>query len=185
LFTLSVNPALASSFPSLTSHYNPSSSSDSANTAETWNNRLKAAIADTTHPADLAENLKFISRRQAVAPVDSGLVALDVGLYTSFLRAEQLAGFPPDSYDQLFVPRITPDVKAYLDNVFRIWAAIAAHANANELTGGKLCRFLGWWIWGQRAKADDWRTLYEGWVDAGRRIEHIFLAWIRSAESLV
>ena len=179
LFALKVNPALASSFPSLTSHYISSSSPGSTNTAEAWSDRLTASLADRSHPADVAECLKYVSRRCTVTSTDTNPEILEEGIYNSFLRAEQRAGFPLDSYDKLFVPRIPPNIKAYLDNVFRIWAAIAAHANANDLTGGKLSRLLGWWILGQRAKATEYLGLYEGWVNAGRRTEHLFFAWIR------
>lgn len=181
LFALQVNPALASSFPSLTSHYISSSSSSpgSTNTAEAWSDRLTASLADSALPADVAECLKYVSRRCTVTAIDTNFEVLEEGIYHSFLRAEQLAGFPLDSYDKLFVPRIPPNIKAYLDDVFRIWAAIAAHANANELTGGKLSRLLGWWILGQRAKATGYLGLYEGWLGAGRRTEHLFFAWIR------
>lgn len=158
LLLLENQPGLARSFPSL-------NSSDPLATA------LQKPISQT----DLCETLKFTLRRLRTPSPP----LFDKVLYAKFVQAELAACYPLDAYDMLFRPRLPLGVAAYLDAVFDVLEAVSA--GSNEMTGPRLCVLLGWWIWGNGAWRDkpNWEKLYRDWQEAGRRVEHLFYAWLR------
>lgn len=154
-----VQPGLASSFPSIS-------------------NRRSSDTLSAAAPITLCEALKFTLRRLRIASPP----LFDNVLYTKFVQAECAAAYPLDAYDMLFRPRLPLGVGAYLNEVFEVLSAIATHAESNGMTAGKLCFLLGWWIWGYGVHAKPgmgWDKVYEQWKEAGRRVEHLFYAWIR------
>lgn len=184
LFTLVISPERTDRFPSLTTYYQSISSPSSAS----WSDRLTAIIKDMIYPADFAQVLLFLLHRLNSPPPQSSdhtPVGLDVGLYKSFVASEKDEGYPMDAYEKLFSPRIDTKQMSYLEEIFEVWAALAAHSDNNGMTGGKLSRLLGWWVWGSSISATaEWTDLYMDWQEAGRRVEHLFYAWIRSAKPL-
>lgn len=181
LFTLVISPNLANCFPSLELYY--ASQAQSSTTSAEWSDRLTLIIKDTTCPTDFAQVLKYLLRR--LDPSSSTLttqarLSLDLNLYRSFARSEKEAGYPTDAYEKIFAPRIDTKQMTYLEEIFEVWAALAAHSDGNGMTGGQITRYLGWWVWGSSVKQDSrWEALYDEWAEAGRRIDHLFHAWIR------
>jgi hypothetical protein len=184
LFSLTMSPGLASRFPSITSYYE-SISSNSDSPESNWSARLESCISDTLQPADLAECLKYILRRLNPPASSSGSstdTPLKPELYKAFTKAERDADHPLDAYDKLFIPRVPEGMRALLDEVFDLCAAVAAHSDNNGLSGSKLVGLIAWWIWGcARAGCPilSWDELYGEWSNAWKRVEHLFLAWIR------
>jgi hypothetical protein len=174
LFVLSIRPELACSFPSfLRGRATPSTS---------YTETLMTAIKDISDSSVLCENLRFILRRLDASTSSTATSApiVEVELYTKFVQAERAARYPSDAYTTLFHPRLRFEVGSYLEEVFEIWSAFAARAEVNNISGGKLCLLLGWWLWGNgTSRVTSWQELYESWEETSRRVEHLFMAWLR------
>jgi hypothetical protein len=174
LLVLSVNPSKLPSFPSLASHF-PSAGST---LPETWQNRFTDRLHTCT-PLEQAEAAKFTLRR-----LDSGTVGpiIDIA-YRQFARAERNAGYPADAYKS-YAGALT---HAELKGVFEVWADLTARAPVECMLGGKVALLWAWWLmYVSPSRRDqqgegkiEWDGLYEQWETAGKRMQHLFYAWIR------
>lgn len=170
LFLLHHQPALAPSFPIIQSHISH------LHPAPLYSDLLESALQDQPHAHELCQILVFSV--QHISPSQSSLI--DTSMYTKFVQAEHAASYPLDAYTTLFLPHLPSGVGAYLDAVFDVFSAIASKSEDNMVTGGKLCLVLGRWVWGVReTEGLEWDEVYRGWQVAGRRMEHLFYAWIR------
>ena len=182
---------LAVSFPSLTSHYSspiPKADSSTEDPSK-WSDRLLQSLKEGSRVTDISEVLKSLLRHLSPSPVLPKSLEpstpvkhfLNDETYISFLRAERQAGYPVDAYEQIFSPGLRLGIVAYLEEIFEIWAAVVAMGDSNMMGGGRLPLFLGWWVWGLgvKGKIGTWQELYDGWREAGRKVEHIFYSWIR------
>ena len=172
LFALSVDDSLSVALNSLAAQY-PRPESNSKTTTIIWADRLASAVKDTTDPFDLAECLKFMIRR--IKPSTS---IVDRETYRSFSEIERDMRYPMKAFDDLLAPRLPSGTITLLEQLFDLCAALAAHSEANGLVGGKAARLFGAHMWGSQALTE-WSGLYVHWRDAGRRMEHLFYAWIR------
>ena len=186
LFILSTTASSETSFPSLVSHWPTSLHNDRT----TWSTRLADAIGDTTSPSDFVGCLLFLlSRLQVTAQQETPerCILLDTGAYNTFLTSEREANYPITAYDSLFASGMRAHTRTFLEQVFEVMAAVAAHSDANGLSGGSMSRLLGWWLWYPTtpgASLKRWEELYNIWLGAGRRTEHLFYAWIRYANAV-
>lgn len=174
LLVLSIRPSLLASLPSIKSHY----SSEAADSADTWKSRLLDAVG-TTSPLERCEAVKWALRRMIIAKSNTTTALVDVGAYIAFVKAERSSGYSEDSYGKLFLSRTTHSAGQALQEIFDVWAALAALSGANSTLGGKICLLLGWWILGRSERSSEWSDVYEEWLKAGKRVQHLFLAWIR------
>jgi hypothetical protein len=187
LFLLQNQPGLAGSFPSL----QPTKPPIPARKKRTITHLSfgESLEQDPTTPSDICSILKFFLRRLRTPSPP----LFDRVLYTKFVQAEYAASYPHDAYDMLFRPRLPLGVGAYLDAIFEVFATIIGQSSSDELVGSKLCSMLGWWIWGNGAfhtregsmstgdtyAGQAFDKVYRDWLDAGRRVQHLFYAWIR------
>lgn len=178
LFLLSVRPEISALFPSILAR-TPSPGSESG---VTWFSRLHDYIGRSAN-YELAEVLKWTLRHLDVsASAESNGEILDHSHYVKFLQSEQGASYPMDAYQTLLSPLLRQDVGLYLNEVFEVWSAIAGDADSKGMTAGRINLLLGFWLWSSSSgNYGTWKELYEAWLTAGRRIEHIFYAWIRYA----
>ncbi|OCF30439.1 hypothetical protein I316_07926 [Kwoniella heveanensis BCC8398] len=179
IYALTINPALLSSFPTIAAQF----AQPSFDPSKVWTERLKVIARDTERPSDLAEVLKYILRRLHTFPTPSSTSnkpLIDSTSYVAFVQAENAASYPWEAYNTLLVPKLQPGVPRYLDEIFEVWSAIAAHADENTMTAGRLAYLLGWWVLRSGvSKVAEWEKFYKDWQVAGRRIEHLLFAWIR------
>ncbi|ETW79673.1 hypothetical protein HETIRDRAFT_247075, partial [Heterobasidion irregulare TC 32-1] len=91
------------------------------------------------------------------------------------------ASYPPLAFSQTLVPQLPPAHSELLFTTLDVISSLAAHSEANGISGSKLTKFMGLWLLtGRRsAEADDWKTFYDRWERAGRILEHLFLSRIR------
>jgi hypothetical protein len=178
-FVLALKPESRLSFQAFISRSHLLTAS---NAHASWSDRLTTCIGSTKNPVDIAETLKFILRRVDASPTSTPPLAPLLGSesYMAFSQDERVAGYPMDAYSTLFLSRLSPEIGPYFDEMFEVWAAIAVRGEENHMTGEKLCFLLGWWSWEHgKEKGEGWEAFYEEWRQAGRRMEHLFLAWIR------
>ncbi|KAH7912065.1 hypothetical protein BJ138DRAFT_842915 [Hygrophoropsis aurantiaca] len=105
----------------------------------------------------------------------------ELGWYTTYHDAEHNAEYPSRGFSELLLPLLPPAHTELLTATLDVIAALAAHAEANSISGSKLSKFLGLWLLTttRSEEADDWTRFYARWEHAGRILEHLFLAKIR------
>lgn len=104
--------------------------------------------------------------------------------YIRFVQAEHAASYPLHAYHSILSPRLDTDVNKLLHEMFDVWAALTAHSEDRSGLGGKIALVLGWWIvQSEMGENRTWGELYAAWKVAARRVEHLFLAWMRWVHS--
>jgi hypothetical protein len=170
LTLITVQPHTLSDFPSLSTHYPSSPSSDSS----IWLDRL-LDLARTLPPKVVTSTLKWSLRH-----LSSGSPLVSSETYIKFVQAEHAASYPPDAYSLIFTPLISKDFRELLHELFDVWAALASHAEDQSGLGGRMALLMGWWILQPEMSGNvKWEEMYAAWRLAARRVEHLFLAWIR------
>lgn len=140
--------------------------------------QFESEIFSTRSPYDVASVLRWAFRH---FKPDAVCLGNDIGWYHNFFNAEKDAGYPLDAFSQYLVPQLPASHVELLRATLDLFSSLAAHAEANGISGSKLSKMNGLWLLeGQRIEdIDGWSTFYERWDQAGRRLEHIFLASIR------
>jgi len=132
-------------------------------------------------PHDVAAVLRWGLRHLKLEGTSFGKESAEWSWYKKFSEAERQASYPPKAYSENLVPQLVPSHLELLSATLEILSSLAAHAEANSISGSKLSKFLGFWLLSaQRSDTkDDWPTFYAKWERAGRILEHLFLARIR------
>ncbi|KAF8624303.1 hypothetical protein AX15_005934 [Amanita polypyramis BW_CC] len=101
--------------------------------------------------------------------------------YKAFFNEERAADYPAKAFSDYLSPRVPASHLVLLCATFEIFSSLAAHAEANGISGSKLSKYFGLWLLtSQRAEEkDSWSTFYERWERTGRILEHLFLARLR------
>jgi len=104
--------------------------------------------------------------------------------YSTFFEKERASSYPPGAFSEILVPQLPPAHLQLLVATLDIVSSLAAHSERNGISGSKLSKFFGLWLLtAQRSEDNDnWASFYARWEHAGRILEHIFLAQIRSAQ---
>jgi hypothetical protein len=130
-------------------------------------------------PRDAAAVLRWAVRHFAPAEGAFGGAA-GYGWYDAFARAERESGYPAGAFES----KLTLPAKhvLLLAALLDLTASLAAHAEANGVSGSKFAKLVGLWLLRdtRAPPPPDWRTLYGEWDRAGRMLEHLFLARIRA-----
>lgn len=117
---------------------------------------------------------------QAASTLSSAKSLVSPEEYVRFVQAEHAASYPLDAYHSILSPRLDLHVTKLLHEMFDVWAALTAHSEDRSGLGGKIALLLGWWIVQPEIReTSTWEELYAAWRLAGRRVEHLYLAWIR------
>lgn len=108
---------------------------------------------------------------------DSGFSWYDV-----FAESERNKSYPPKAFSELLVPELPPAHYELLLTTLDTIAALAARSEMNGVSGSRLSMFFGYYLLtGNKSdQAEDWHAFYAQWERAGRMLEHLFLAQIRS-----
>jgi hypothetical protein len=151
----------------------------SASSSSVLGNSFESELGYTHDPHDVASVLRWALRH--FRPSDAVAFGGDdsYNWYTNFAKAERDAGYPEHVYSQkLVIPAAHAELLATLLDFV---SSVAAHAEANGISGSKLSKLIGLWLLGSKGSSipEDWRTFYDVWEKAGRILEHLFLARIR------
>ncbi|KAG6879579.1 hypothetical protein C0992_001193 [Termitomyces sp. T32_za158] len=139
---------------------------------------FNSAISSTKSPHDVAAVLRWGLRHLQLEGASFGK---DDIWYKTFFDAERSAGWPPNGYSSTLAPLIPTSHLELLTATLELFSSLAAHAEANGISGSKLSKFFGLWLLTveRTEKDDDWTTFYARWERTGRMLEHLFLSRIR------
>ncbi|KAJ6604291.1 hypothetical protein DFH09DRAFT_1442563 [Mycena vulgaris] len=139
---------------------------------------FESEISSTRSPHDVAAVLRWGLRH---LQLDNSSFGKDEQWYTQFLQAEKAADYPPKAFTEKLVPLLPPAHLHLLTAALEIFSSLAAHAEANSISGSKLSKMLGLWIIStpRVTQGEDCLTFYAKWDKWGRILEHLFLARIR------
>ncbi|KAF8630094.1 hypothetical protein AX17_005492 [Amanita inopinata Kibby_2008] len=130
-------------------------------------------------PHDVAAVLRWALRH---LKLDGNSFGKQHDWYRLFFDAEKTASYPPEAFSDYLAPRVPTTHLDLLCATFEIFSSLAAHAEANGISGSKLSNFFGLWLLtAHRAEEkDDWSAFYARWERCGRMLEHLFLARLRN-----
>ncbi|KAJ3839397.1 hypothetical protein F5878DRAFT_535662 [Lentinula raphanica] len=102
--------------------------------------------------------------------------------YHDFFEAEKSASYPPKSFAQILAPQLPATNLELLTTAVDLFSSLAAHSEANGISGSKLSKSLGLWLLTSERSTpgDDFLTFYAKWDKYGRMMEHLFLSHIRN-----
>ncbi|EGN92638.1 hypothetical protein SERLA73DRAFT_15219, partial [Serpula lacrymans var. lacrymans S7.3] len=91
------------------------------------------------------------------------------------------SSYPPTAFSDILLPQLPAAHVELLVAVLEVISSLAAHAEANSISGSKLTKFLGLWMLTvtRFEDTDDWAQFYQRWERAARIFEHLFLARVR------
>ncbi|KAG6900189.1 hypothetical protein C0993_001705 [Termitomyces sp. T159_Od127] len=139
---------------------------------------FNSEMSSTKSPYDVAAVLRWGLRHLQLEGTSFGK---DDNWYKTFFDAERSAGWPPNGYSSTLAPLLPTSHLELLTATLELFSSLAAHAEANGISGSKLSKFFGLWLLTveHAQKDDDWSTFYARWERAGRMLEHLFLSRIR------
>lgn len=137
----------------------------------------------TRSPHDIAAVLRWALRHVRLEGESFGSASGQWNWYQTFAEAERTSSYPADAFTTTLVPQIPPSHHQLLVATLDIVSSLASHAEHNSISGSKLSKFLGLWLLAAKRTEDgeDWNSFYARWEQAGRILEHLFLAHIRYA----
>jgi hypothetical protein len=153
-------------------------------TASSAVSAFESEINTTRSPHDIAAVLRWGLRH---LQLDNSSFGKDEQWYSQFLDAEKASEYPPKAFTEKLAPLLPPAHLHLLTATLEIFSSLAAHAEANSISGSKLSKMLGLWLLSAPRvdEGDDCLTFYAKWEKWGRVLEHLFLARIRSAFMLI
>ncbi|PFH49283.1 hypothetical protein AMATHDRAFT_48836 [Amanita thiersii Skay4041] len=155
-----------------------STNSHALSTSSAILSTFESEVEFVRSPHDVAAVLRWGLRH---LKLDGNSFGKEEGWYKAFLDAERSAHYTPQAFSDHLVPRVPAAHLDLLTATLEIFSSIAAHAEANGVSGSKLSKFFGLWLLTtQRAEeTDDWPAFYARWEQTGRMLEHLFLAKLR------
>lgn len=143
---------------------------------------FESELGFTRTPQDVAAVLRWGLRHLGL---EGSQLGKNPTWYRDFYQAEASANYPPKAYTTILSPLIHPSHLQLLSSILNLVTYIAAHSEANGISGSKLSKFIGLWLLTNERErsSDDWKAFYTRWETAGRQLEHIFLSQIRDEAS--
>ncbi|KZT37184.1 hypothetical protein SISSUDRAFT_988105, partial [Sistotremastrum suecicum HHB10207 ss-3] len=140
---------------------------------------FQSEIQYSRTPHDVASVLRWGLRHLTLSGKPFGNSADEWGWYQSFSKSERTSSFPKRAYSDILTSLIPSNHAHLLKCFLDLATSLAAHSEANGISGSKLSKTLGWWLLSNRSQGSNWATFYDEWETAGRVLEHILLAHIR------
>ncbi|KAJ7225876.1 hypothetical protein GGX14DRAFT_422711 [Mycena pura] len=139
---------------------------------------FESEISTTRSPHDIAAVLRWGLRH---LQLDNACFGKNDQWYSEFLTAEKASEWPPKAFTEKLVPLLPTTHLHLLVAILDTFSSLAAHSEANSISGSKLTKMLGLWILSASriVEGDDYGTFYARWEKWGRILEHLFLARIR------
>ncbi|KAF5378535.1 hypothetical protein D9615_007190 [Tricholomella constricta] len=140
---------------------------------------FESEISSTRSPHDVAAVLRWGLRH---LQLEGNSFGKEDTWYNTFFDAERSSEYPANGFSTILGPTLPASHLELLTATLEIFSSLAAHAEANGISGSKLSKFFGLWLLTvQRAhESDDWATFYARWERTGRILEHLFLSRIRN-----
>jgi len=147
-------------------------------TNSTFVSAFESEIASARSPHDVAAVLRWGLRHLRL---EGNSFGKDDAWYKIFFDAERSSGYPSTAFSTQLAPQLPGPHLELLVATLEILSSLAAHAEANGISGSKLSKFFGLWLLTvHRAEdKDDWPTFYTRWERMGCILEHLFLSRIR------
>ncbi|KAI0830049.1 hypothetical protein BC628DRAFT_1336821 [Trametes gibbosa] len=135
----------------------------------------------TRSPHDVAAVLRWALRHLRLEGDSFGRVDEQWKWYQAFSEAERASSYASNAFSDVLAPQLPPTHLQLLIATLDIVSSLAAHSEHNSISGSKLSKFFGLWLLTttRSEQGDDWSTFYARWEQAGRILEHLFLAHIR------
>ncbi|KIY42970.1 hypothetical protein FISHEDRAFT_24894, partial [Fistulina hepatica ATCC 64428] len=91
------------------------------------------------------------------------------------------AQYPLRAFSQYLIPALPEAHSRLLITLLDLISSLAAHAEANGMSGSRVTKLFGLWLLTSRRAqhGDDWPAFYARWNEMGRKLEHLFLCRIR------
>lgn len=140
---------------------------------------FQSEIQYSRTPHDVASVLRWGLRHLTLNGKPFGNSSDEWGWYQTFSQSERSSSFPKRAYTDILTSLIPSNHANLLRCFLDLATSLAAHSEANGISGSKLSKTLGWWLLSNRSQGSDWVTFYSEWETAGRVLEHILLAHIR------
>ena len=139
---------------------------------------FESEIEYVRSPHDVAAVIRWALRH---LKLDSNCFGREHDWYKAFFDEERAADYTPKAFSDYLSPRVPNTHLDLLCATFEIFSSLAAHAEANGISGSKLAKYFGLWLLtSHRAEeSDNWSTFYARWERTGRMLEHLFLARLR------
>ena len=86
------------------------------------------------------------------------------------------------AFSNILSPLVPGPQYELLKDVLELVSLLVSYAEWNSTSGSKLSKVFGLWLLNSHRveSQEDWKTFYERWETAGRQLEHLFFAHIRS-----
>jgi hypothetical protein len=130
---------------------------------------------------DVVSLLKWGLRRLRMQPADLKSFS-QYTWYEDFVDKEKDWKYPATAYSDLLLPNLPAETQVLLDTVLDLMSSISAHHIANAMSASKICKILGFWLFGRVGidhPPQNLRGLVEAWETSARIAEHLLLAYIR------
>ncbi|KAF5380679.1 hypothetical protein D9757_007070 [Collybiopsis confluens] len=138
---------------------------------------FESEITSTRSPHDVSAVLRWAFRHLQIPGASFGN---DPSWYSHFLESEKSASYPQKSFSEILAPQLPAINLELLTTTLDLFTSLAAHAEANSVSGSKLSKFLGFWLLSaERSSPNGFLSFYDRWDRQGRMLEHLFLSYIR------
>ncbi|KIK69745.1 hypothetical protein GYMLUDRAFT_34133 [Collybiopsis luxurians FD-317 M1] len=140
---------------------------------------FESEITSTRSPHDVAAVLRWAFRHLQLPGTSFGNDPL---WYNHFFELEKSASYPPKSFSEILAPQLQTINLELLTTTLDLLSSLAAHAEANSISGSKLSKVFGFWLLTaeKSRQTSDFLSFYEQWDRQGRILEHLFLSHIRN-----
>jgi hypothetical protein len=147
-------------------------------TASPFVSAFESEISSARSPHDVAAVLRWGLRHLLL---ESDAFGKDDSWYQNFFETERSSQYPSTAFSAQLPRQLPGPHLELLAATLEILSSLAAHAEANGVSGSKLSKLFGLWLLkAQRAEdKDDWFSFYARWERMGRILEHLFLCRIR------
>ncbi|PWN34063.1 uncharacterized protein FA14DRAFT_161612 [Meira miltonrushii] len=154
---------------------------------------LRDALGKPDPEAEFRKKLAYANIHDVVALFKWGLRRLTLRLsdlhateqyswYDTFALKEKEQKYPVRAFSQILLPLLSKDAARLLQIVLDLMSTIAAHHISNAMPAWRICRSLGYWLFGRvgiHHEPLNFKEAYAAWDKASKVTEHLFLVMIR------
>lgn len=154
---------------------------------------LRDALGKPDPEAEFRKKLAYANIHNVVALFKWGLRRLTLRLsdlhateqyswYDTFALKEKEQNYPVRAFSQILLPLLSNDAAKLLQIVLDLMSTLAAHHISNAMPAWRICRSLGYWLFGRvgiHHEPLDFKEAYAAWEKASKVTEHLFLVMIR------
>lgn len=154
---------------------------------------LRDALGKPDPEVEFRKKLAYANIHNVVALFKWGLRRLTLRLsdlhaseqyswYETFSLQEKEQKYPVKAFSQILLPLLSSDAAKLFQIVLDLMSTIAAHHISNAMPAWRICRSLGYWLFGRvgiHREPLDFKEAYAAWERASKVTEHLFLVMVR------